>query len=49
MNITDVCNIALAHIAKAKIASIDEASEQARQCKLFYDSTKKQLDRKSVV
>lgn len=43
MNITDVCNMALAHIAKAKIASIDEASEPARQCKLFYDSTRQQL------
>lgn len=43
MNITDVCNMALAHIAKGKIASIDEQTEMARQCKLFYDSTKKQL------
>lgn len=43
LNITDVCNMALAHIAKMRIASINEQSEPARQCKLFYDSTRKQL------
>lgn len=43
MNITDVCNMALAHIAKGRIASIDEQTEMARQCKLFYDSTRKEL------
>lgn len=43
MNITDVCNIALAHIAKVKIASIEEETETARQCKRFYDYTKKSL------
>lgn len=40
---TDVCNMALAHLGKGRIASMEEQTELARQCKLFYDSTKKQL------
>lgn len=43
MNITDVCNMALSCLGKGRIASIDEQSEQARQCKLFYSQTKKRL------
>ena len=43
MNITDVCNMALAYLGKGRIASIDEQTEQARQCKLFYDYTKQRL------
>jgi hypothetical protein len=43
LNITDVCNMALAHIAKGRISNIDEQSELARQCKLFYDTTRKEL------
>ncbi len=43
MNITDVCNMALAHIAKGRIASIEEQTESARQCKLFYEQTRKNL------
>lgn len=43
MNITDICNMALAFIAKGKISSIEEQSESARQCKLFYDTTRKDL------
>ena len=43
LNITDVCNMALAHIAKGRISNIDEQSELARQCKLFYEHTRKEL------
>ena len=43
LNITDVCNMALAHIAKGRISNIDEQSELARQCKLFYEPTRKEL------
>lgn len=45
-NITDICNRALAVLGKNRIVSIDEASEPARQCKLFYTSTKQSLLRK---
>ena len=43
LNVTDVCNMALAHIAKGRISNIDEQSELARQCKLFYEPTRKEL------
>ena len=41
MTPTDICNMALAFIAKGRISSMDEQTEQARQCKLFYDIVKK--------
>ena len=43
MTPTDICNMALAVLAKGRIASMDENTEQARQCKLFYEVTKKDL------
>lgn len=43
MSPTDICNMALAYIAKSRIASMDEQTEAARQCKLFYDTTRKQI------
>ena len=43
MNVTDVCNMALASLGKGRIASLDEQSENGRQCKLFYDYTKQRL------
>lgn len=43
MDITEICNMALARIGKAGIASIKENSENARQCALFYDFTRKKL------
>lgn len=42
-NITDVCNMALAYLGKPKIASVDEDSEPARQCKMFYPIAKRKL------
>ena len=43
MNNTDICNMALAYLAKGRISSIDENNELARQCKLFYDHSRKGL------
>lgn len=43
LNATEICNIALSHLAKGRISSIDEQSEQARQCKLLYDYTRQAL------
>ena len=37
MNITDICNLALSHIGREVIASIDEDTEAARTCKMHYD------------
>lgn len=40
----DLCNRALAEIrARATIASLEEVSTEAQNCRLFYDSTRKQL------
>ena len=43
MTSTDICNIALAYIAKNRITSLDDNTEEARQCKLFYNHCRKQL------
>lgn len=43
MNVTDVCNMALSYLGKGRIASLDEQTEQARQCKLFFEYTKQRL------
>lgn len=32
----DICNLALTHIGKQTIASLDESTEAARKCKLIY-------------
>ena len=37
MNITDICNLALNHIGREQIASLNEDTEAARTCKLHYD------------
>lgn len=43
MTNTDICNMALAYIAKNRITSLDDNTEEARYCKLFYDHCRKQL------
>lgn len=43
MNVVDVCNMALSYLGKGRIASLEESTEQARQCKLFYEYTKQRL------
>ena len=37
MNITDICNLALNHIGREHIASLNEDTEPARTCKMHYD------------
>ena len=37
MNITDICNLALNHIGREHIASLNEETEPARTCKMHYD------------
>jgi hypothetical protein len=43
MNITDICNLALNHIGREHIASLDEETEAARTCKLHYDLQRRVL------
>lgn len=43
MNITDICNMALGQVAQETIANVDEQSESARQCRMYYDITRKNL------
>lgn len=43
MNITDICNLALNHIGREHIASLDEETEPARTCKMHYDLQRKVL------
>jgi hypothetical protein len=40
MNATSICNLALGEIGAAAITSLDEASQEARVCKRFYDQTR---------
>lgn len=37
---TDICNMALGYLGQARIADMDEDSEAARVCKLYYDSAR---------
>lgn len=43
MNSTDICNMALGAIGQGRIASLDEESEQARNCRMFYDMVRQNL------
>lgn len=43
MNNTDICNMALGAIGQGRIASQDEESEQARNCRLYYDLVRQNL------
>lgn len=40
---TDICNMALSSIGQGRIDSIDEDSEAARQCKIYYELMRKSL------
>lgn len=48
MTNTEICNLALSMIGQGSISDIYEESEQARQCKLWYDQLRKQLLSKFV-
>ena len=43
MNITDICNLALSHIGREQIASLNEDTEAARTCKMHYDIQRRVL------
>lgn len=43
MNQTDICNMALAGLAKQAIISIDDNHEVARQCKIYYDHCRRMI------
>ena len=38
-----ICNMALGYIAKTRITSLADSTEEARQCKLYYDHLRQQL------
>ena len=38
-----ICNMALGYIAKARITSLNDSTESARQCNLYYDHLRQQL------
>lgn len=43
MTNTDICNIALSYLAKNRITSVDDNTEEAKQCKIHYDHCRHML------
>lgn len=43
MTNTDICNMALGYIAKGRITSMEQTTEEARQCAMYYDICRKKL------
>lgn len=43
MTSTNICNMALSYLARQRINDINEQSETARQCNLFYEQAKREL------
>lgn len=43
MTDTDICNMALSNIGKGTISNMEEETENARACKLYYDPTRRQI------
>lgn len=43
MTSTDICNLALAHLAKGRITSLTQNTEEARQCAMHYDHCRRLL------
>ncbi|MCI5836233.1 MAG: hypothetical protein MR209_00070 [Veillonellaceae bacterium] len=43
MTITDICNLALSHLGVGTIRSVQDETETARACKLYYDATRRML------
>ena len=39
----DICNLALGHIGKPEISSFTEATAEARECRRFYDQSRRAL------
>ena len=43
MTSTDICNLALAYIAKGRITALSQETEEARQCNMHYDHCRRML------
>ena len=43
MTSTDICNLALSYLAKGRITSLSQNTEEARQCDMHYDHCRKML------
>ena len=43
MTDTDICNMALSNLGKGVIANMEEGIEDARACKLFYETTRREV------
>ncbi len=43
MTSTDICNLALAYLAKGRITSLTQNTEEARQCAMHYDHCRRLL------
>lgn len=43
MNRTDICNMALSIINRQRIDSLDDSSEEAKACKIYYEHTRERL------
>ncbi len=43
MTSTDICNLALAYIAKGRITALTQETEEARQCAMHYDHCRRML------
>lgn len=43
MNRTDICNMALSIVTRTRINSLDEDSEEAKECKIYYEHSRRRL------
>lgn len=43
MNRTDICNMALSIIKRQRIDSLEDSSEEAKACKIYYEHTRERL------
>lgn len=43
MTDTDICNMALSNLGKGMITNMEEGIEDARACKLFYETTRREV------
>lgn len=43
MNRTDICNMSLSIIKRQRIDSLDDATEEAKECKIYYEHTRRRL------
>lgn len=48
MTDTDICNMALSYIGKGVISNMEEEQENARACKLYYETTRRQILRECI-